>query len=190
MLRINIQQTYGKIAIQTQKAPLDLQSKLVKVQIETTPAVAVSVRKTTGTLSIDQYPSRASYNLKNNTDFTRDFAQRGMDALQESIGENAAEGDQLMRIENSTSAAKTVAQMATQALEPTPVEWNYVSFARPEINYELNTTPGDYTPWKSNISYDMGEVTNNTGTTQVRTSMAQYPSIRFWTTGNRTDMRI
>ena len=60
------------------------------LQIQTTPG-QMQLPKLKGELAIDQYPSRASYNIKTIPDTTRDDAQRGHQTALATIGRIAAD---------------------------------------------------------------------------------------------------
>ena len=118
------------------------------LQIQTTPG-RMQLPKLQGQLSIDQYPSRASYNLKTAMDNTRDDAQRGHQTALATIGRIAADGD---AVANQQS---TVAALAVSAAEPVPAVVDYVNIARPDIRYDVNRQPGDYQPARVQISVDI-----------------------------------
>ena len=118
------------------------------LQIQTTPG-RMQLPKLQGQLSIDQYPSRASYNLKTAMDNTRDDAQRGHQTALATIGRIAADGD---AVANQQS---TVAALAVSAAEPVPAVVDYVNIARPDIRYDVNRQPGDYQPVQVQISVDI-----------------------------------
>ena len=118
------------------------------LQIRTTPG-RMQLPKLQGQLSIDQYPSRASYNLKTAMDNTRDDAQRGHQTALATIGRIAADGD---AVANQQS---TVAALAVSAAEPVPAVVDYVNIARPDIRYDVNRQPGDYQPARVQISVDI-----------------------------------
>ena len=118
------------------------------LQIQTTPG-RMQLPKLKGELAIDQYSSRASYNMKTAIDTTRDDAQRGHQTALATIGRIAADGD---AVANQQS---TVGALAAAAAEPIPVAVDYVSISRPEIRYDINRQPGDYQQAQVQISVDI-----------------------------------
>ena len=114
------------------------------IQIQTTPA-QFSAGKNQGDLSIDQYPSRASYNIKTIPDQTRDDAQRGYQTALATIGRIAADGDAVANRQG------TVAQLAVAAAQPEPAVVDYVTIERPSINYDVVREPGNYEPGRVDI---------------------------------------
>ena len=114
------------------------------LQIQTTPS-QMQLSKAKGELAIDQYPSRASYNLKTIPDTTRDDAQRGYQTALATIGRIAADGDAV------ANRQATVGALAASAAEPVPAVVDLVSIARPDIRYDVNRQPGDYQPAQVSI---------------------------------------
>ena len=114
------------------------------LQIQTTPG-RMQLPKLQGQLSIDQYPSRASYNMKTVIDNTRDDVQRGYQTALATIGRIAADGDAV------ANRQSTVAALAVSAAEPMPAMVDFVSIARPDIRYDVNRQPGDYQPAQVSI---------------------------------------
>ena len=114
------------------------------LQIHTTPG-QMQLPKLKGELAIDQYPSRASYNIKTIPDTTRDDAQRGHQTALATIGRIAADGDAV------ANQQATVGALAASAAEPIPAMVDYVSIARPDIRYDVNRQPGDYQPAQVSI---------------------------------------
>ena len=114
------------------------------LQIQTTPG-QMQLPKLRGELAIDQYPSRASYNIKTIPDTTRDDAQRGHQTALATIGRIAADGDAV------ANQQATVGALAASAAEPIPAMVDYVSIARPDIRYDVNRQPGDYQPAQVSI---------------------------------------
>jgi hypothetical protein len=105
--------------------------------------------KLKGELAIDQYPSRASYNMQTVMDNTRDDAQRGHQTALATIGRIAADGDAV------ANRQSTVAALAVSAAEPIPAMVDYVNIARPDIRYDVNRQPGEYQPAQVQISVDV-----------------------------------
>jgi len=114
------------------------------LQIQTTPG-QMQLPKLKGELAIDQYPSRASYNIKTIPDTTRDDADRGYQTALATIGRIAADGDAV------ANQQATVGALAASAAEPIPAMVDYVSIARPDIRYDVNRQPGDYQPAQVSI---------------------------------------
>ena len=114
------------------------------IQIQTIPA-RLDLPKLQGNLSIDQYPSRASCNMKTIPDLTADAVQLGQQTALETIGRYAAEGDMV------SNRKATVASLAVSDAQQVPVAVDLVSIARPDIRYDLSRQPGNYEPGRVDI---------------------------------------
>ena len=117
---------------------------IIMIRMQSTPA-RLELPRNRGRLSIDQYPSRASYNMKTMLDTTRDDVQRGKQTALATIGRIAADGDLV------AAKKSTVAVQAVQAAEPIPAMVDYVSITRPDIRYQVNREPGDYQPGRIDV---------------------------------------
>lgn len=114
------------------------------IQIQTTPA-RLDLPKIKGNLSIDQYPSRASYNIRTITDLTADAAQSARQTVLETAGRYASEGDMV------ANQQATVASLAVSAAQPTPVMVDLVTIERPNISYDVTRQDGNYQPGSVDI---------------------------------------
>lgn len=94
--------------------------------------VRVDIAKVRGELYIDQYPSRASYNIKTIPDLLRDNVQRGIQIVLGTIGRIAANGDSVAA---GQKTGATVASIAVQEAEPEPAQVDLVSITRPDIKF-------------------------------------------------------
>ena len=117
---------------------------IIMIRMQSTPA-RLELPRNRGQLSIDQYPSRASYNMKTMLDTTRDDVQRGKQTAWATIGRSAADGDLV------AAKKSTVAVQAVQAAESMPATVDYVSITRPDIRYQVNREPGDFQPGRIDV---------------------------------------
>ena len=117
---------------------------IVMIRMQSIPA-RLELPRNRGQLTIDQYPSRASYNLKTMLDTTRDDAQRGRQTALSTIGRIATDGDLV------AAKKSTVADQAVQATEPIPSMVDYVNITRPDIRYQVIREPGDYQPGRIDV---------------------------------------
>ena len=109
------------------------------IQIQSAPA-RLELPKLKGELSVDQYPSRASYNIQTIPDLMRTAAQSGRQTAMETIGRIASDGDAVAN-RQATAAALLVA-----SAEPAPAVVDLVSIERPALQYQVNRQPGNYEP--------------------------------------------
>lgn len=177
MLMLQINTTPIKTELNVQKAQMQLTTTRPQLQMDTEPAI-VEIHQPQGELSIDQYPLRYSYGMKNLADFTRDVAQVGRQTALEEVGHMAEEGDQLMSIENNQDA---VVAIATEKVDINPLDIQFAPLASPEIHYK--TKPVEYRPQpgKLTISVNLGRVQNDFHPGKVVLQVVQYPSVSFHT---------
>lgn len=180
MLRINIDQQNAKLALSITDPAISLRRKPAKLEMHTEAAV-LEIRQSPGTMVIDQSPCRASYGLKTITQFTGDFAQKGMQAAFEAIGEIAEEGERLARIESGENA---IVAIAVENSTDEPVEVVLKSIPRPYIHYYPQPVEYNYRAGQLNVQYQRGDVDLQLNRGVVDITMVQYPSIRMWTTGS------
>lgn len=180
MLRINIDQQPAKLHLKITDPSITIRTRPARLDIQTEAAV-VEIRQPRGILEIDQSPCRASYGFKKLAQQIRDFAQAGKQAALEATAKYAADGDRMARIETGENV---IAALAKESTVPKPLEVGIVPVARPYIRYrpqpvEYRVIPGkitgQYQPPAINIQLNRGTVNGY---------MAQYQSIRLWTTGS------
>lgn len=179
MITLEIHQTYAQIGIETQRAPLDLQSKRPEIIIHSEPA-KVEITPGKATLSIDQTAFRESYGIKTQTQLSIDNAKAGREALFSWIGKLAEEGARLGAIEKG---GNPIVEMAREAISKPLPDVTFARLERPEIRFNVTPTRFNVTPHRVNVELRRGEVINNTQKTQVNIYLAQRNSISISTTG-------
>lgn len=186
MLRLNIATQPIKVSITSQPARLELRPTAAKLAMQTTSAV-VEIHQSRGQLSIDQSPCRASYGIKNWSEFSRDNAAAGKQAALEAVGRIAAEGDRLASIETGENAVAAIAR------DRMAYDWPEVviaPIAPPEIYYEPR--PPEFNPLPGKVTYSVqpGKVEGDYQPASVDLRVLQYPSIRMWTTEGTWDVLV
>lgn len=184
MLKLNIMQQPAKLALNITDPFLNIRTTPPRIQLETEPAI-VEIHRTEGKLEIDQYPCRYSIGLKNNADFSYDFAQEGKQAVLVAIGEIAAEGDRLARIESKENA---IANIATESNFPSPLEIVWARVAPPDIHYQPGKVEFNPIHGKVNLDLKQGTVDLELQRGEVKGQITQYQNIRFWTTKSDVDL--
>ena len=174
-IQLHVQATPAKIEMSTQPGRLALTNTPPRLALST-QAATFEGASSTGALSIDQYPSRYSYNIKTIPDLLAEAVQSGYQTALATIGRIAADGD-------SVAAGATVADMAVQAAQPIPSEIDLISITRPQISYNMQRNQGYYQPGQVRNDTQPGRVDNNTQHVQVDVRVSQKPEVRFWTTG-------
>jgi len=185
MLRLNIEQTYAKLELNITKPFLEIQTTAPQIQLET-EAATVEISQPRGELEIDQYPSRASYGYQNFSDRTSRIAEEARQSVLEYIGRTAEEGDRLARIESGENAILAIIE---EHAIPEPLEVGITPITPPYINYQVNPPQFNFIPGKVELNLQRGTIDLNLRRGTVEGRIAQYNSVRMWTTGS-LDMRV
>lgn len=179
MIRLNIEQQYAKLELSITEPTISIRTQAPQLELHTEPAV-VEIRQPQGTLEIDQYPCRASYGFKTITQLNEEFAQAGIKAALEATGKIAADGDRMARIE---SKENVIVALAKESTAPKPVEVVLMSVPPPIIRYHPRLPEYRVEQGTFNARFQRGTVDVQLQRGTVKGYMAQYPSIRMWTTG-------
>jgi hypothetical protein len=178
--RLNIETSPSRLSIQTQRAKLELSHKEAKIDIQTELPRVV----------IDQYECFATSGLMGPLDLTRQAAQSAMQQALNYASKVAGDGDSMAALENPSSPLPSIVER--DAYPEHEFGLDYMPKARPRITVEgdvqisaqrnaegiSNGVQGEFTP---------GGVSMDYSPSQVRISMAQYPSISFRYTKGRFD---
>lgn len=186
MLCLNISQKNAQIAINTTRPVLNLQTTRPQIEINS-QAAKLEIRQPRGELELDGTAYRYSIGLKNLQDMARDNAQESRQIVLETIGRIAEEGDRMARIE---SKEEVFANMAAEASIQEPPEIVWAPIEAFSIRYNAQPVQIDYIPGNLDIKLQRGTVDAELDRGTVNVSMAQYQSIRFWTTENKYDLTV
>jgi len=186
MIQLHSASQSAHIAISSRPALLELSSPRAKLSI-TTEAAKLDIQQPAGVLEIDGTANRASMGLKTPAQFMLDIAEKGKTTVLETIARIAQNGDRMARIQSGENA---VVGIAADAVVKGPLEITLAPLAPPEIHYTMRKPEITITPGKPQIQAQASpvEAQYTPGTVDVR--MAQYASIRFWTTGSRVDEAV
>lgn len=185
MLCLNISQQNARISINTTRPVLNLKTQAPQIQIDSR-AAKLEITQARGRLEIDSTPYRYSIGYKNMQDMARDNAQEGKQAVIDGIARIAQEGDRLAGIENKENA---IANMAAEASISQPPDIIWAPIQAPSVSYELTPAKIDYIPGRLDIDLKRGSVDMKLDRGRVDVKIAQYQSIKFWTTENKYDMK-
>lgn len=174
----------AKLELNISDPILNIRTKQPKINLSTEPAV-VEIRRIDGKMEIDQYPSRYSIGYKNMADFSRDNAQDAMQIILETIGNIAAEGDRLARIESKENAIANISSERS-IQEPLDIVWARTN--SPKIHFQPGRVEFNPIRGKLNLTLDRGTVDLDLQRGEVRGQITQYQNVRFWTTPNTVDM--
>lgn len=169
MAKIQITQTKGKQEIRQPRAELSIQQPPAKITMNTTPSK----------LQIDQTQAWEDMNLMHIFKRNDKFAQEGMRSVQEGTGRRAAEGTEMMRIENGGNPIASQAitngntQMKSLGITFIPSHFSVkTSYQLAEVNIDVQTNKPiiEANPRKVEHHYERG---------QVDTSMKQYQQLEI-----------
>ncbi|WLV23980.1 DUF6470 family protein [Aciduricibacillus chroicocephali] len=166
--QIRMESKLGQISLQTINAKQEIRQPQADLSIEQ-PHAEITMHTKPGKLTIDQSKAFEEMNLMSILRRNDKFAQEGMQAIQEGIGRRAAEGTELMRIEDGgnplVSQAVNYANppMKTLAIKFVP------SYGSVKINYEPADLDIQVTPQKPRIDVQINkpEMTYTPGRVEV-----------------------
>lgn len=184
---LKIEQTYGRIGLDIQKAQLsiqqpkakvDMHQELPKIQIETTPLQ----------IHIDQSDCWNEVGLKDFLTLTRDMAQESYLQGLEAIGAIAEAGNRLMRIEYG---GNPVVEMATDISNPLSRDFNvdFLPKSRPKIEFTGGEVHFSAKGGEVELAVQPNKPIIEATNPKVTSYMLQWPSINIEYLGNNLDMR-
>lgn len=175
-----------KIDMNTQKAFINLHTTLPKIQIEA-EAAKLEIRQPKGELQIDSTAFRSSYGIKNWQSFHQDNAQEARNIGLEAVGRIAEEGNRMGQIASGENA---VVEIAADSCNSPVSELTWAPLEKPEVHYTANQPQIRFIDGSLNITVERGNVQTNFQPGKVNVSVAQYPSIRKWTSENKVDLML
>jgi hypothetical protein len=150
----------NNIEINHQKGELEMNSQLVKLQLDNTE-------------------SFAALNIKTTSRVISENAQAGMQAMLETIGKYAQQGDMLMDIKKGSNALN---QIAVQRANLKPQGADIPQLALPVISWQPNSLKIDYTPDKITINPDniqRADISFERGNVDIRLAQAAQVYIKY-----------
>lgn len=186
MLVLNVATDSMKIEMNSQKASLNLDITEPQIQIET-EAARLEISQSKGQLQIDSTAFRSSYGIKNWQSFSRDNAQTARSIGLEAIGSKVDEGNRMAQIE---SKQDVIVEIAVDSSFPALGELAWTPLEKPEIHYKVNRPQISFTDGSFDLTLQRGHVQSEFQPGKVTISVAQYPSIRKWTSENKVDLML
>jgi hypothetical protein len=116
MPRLQIEATHARLGMRRHQAKVEIEQPKAGVSIQQPPA-ELTITRTPGKLTIDQSKAREDVDLKSIFKRTEEFAQLGKQDWLKGMARRAAEGDQLMRIENKGNAISMIAKQNSNLRE-------------------------------------------------------------------------
>ncbi|WP_094603824.1 putative protein YviE [Sporomusa silvacetica DSM 10669] len=186
MFQVRVSQQDVKARLNVTDPMLYLQINDPEVQISSQP-LQLEIHQPAAELVIDNYPSDYSRGIKNNMDFDRDNARKGMQTVYAAIGKIASEGVMLSKIENK---GNPLAQLAKASMDPTPLEITIASVAEPSIRVTPHEAEIRVVPGRVNIGLNQGTVDGELQRGTVDLTMLQYPNVSYRFVDSRVDIQV
>ncbi|PYG89114.1 hypothetical protein LY28_00937 [Ruminiclostridium sufflavum DSM 19573] len=191
---LSIRTTPAEISIQSTPASLNAHTVYAKLELEQKPPL-INIKTEQARILIDQYPCFAEEGLKNNVDFIKEQAQKGLQKAISYTGKIARNGDEMAKIGYHANIMINIAK--NEAITKHEFGLGYIPKSRPRISStggtldlkaefrnnlgEINGVTGNYTPGKISYNYTPA---------RVDISVVSYGSIDIRYTGNDVDAYI
>lgn len=173
-------------------ARLDIRDPFLQLKI-TDPHVEISSQPMTmkfhtpaAEVFIDNYPSDYSRGYRNNVDFDRENAQKGMQALISYIGKAAREGARMAKLEHKG----ILKQLAKEAMQSRPLEISIGSVKEPSIKVVTHDATIEVNPGRVNIEGINGTVSGSLQKGTVDLTMLRYPEVKFRAVDSKVDITV
>lgn len=163
---LSIRTTPAEIAIKTTPANLNAHTTYAKLELKQKPPL-INIDFEQATVLIDQYPCFAEEGLKNNQDFIKEQAQKGLKNVTEYTGRVARNGDEMAKIGHKANIMINIAK--NEAVTKHEFGLGTIPKARPRISStggkldlkaefinnpgEINGVSGNYIPGKITYNY-------------------------------------
>ena len=135
--RLELHKTFAKLGIEKRNATLQIRQPQADLTYNQ-PQPEVKMHKTEGKLTIDQTEAFADAGLKHPFRMTKEQFFKSKQKVLQSLAAKAAEGDQLMKIENQSSSV--IPQIAKNKSESPQKEFNIgfvpSSMSKVKIHYQ------------------------------------------------------
>ena len=184
MFQVRVTQTDAKARLDVKDPFLRLKTQDVAVKISGEEP-KLEIHSPAAELSIDSYPSNRARGIKNNIDFDRDNAAKGMQAVQAAIAKFAQDGARLAKIENGGNPLK---QLAQEAMTERPLSISIGYVPDPTVRVVTHEAQIQVTSGALNIRFDGGTVDGELDKGTVSATMLQYPEVNFQFVGQNLDV--
>ncbi|MGG0644202.1 DUF6470 family protein [Sporosarcina gallistercoris] len=178
MPQLQIQTTPGKLGLNTEKPVQQIEQSRATID-QQQPAATLEISTTRPQLSIDTTAVREDIDLKSAFKRTEEYAQLGRQAASDGVGRRAAEGQQLLRIENG---GNTIADLAKQNGTPPPAPLG-MRFVANRSKIQMSITPGTTTinamAQKPVFNVQVNKPIHDYIRGKVTGQMEQHPSIQI-----------
>lgn len=184
MFQVRVTQTDAKARLDVKDPFLRLKTQDIAVKISGDEA-KLEIHSPAAELSIDSYPSNRARGMKNNVDFDRDNAAKGVQAVQAAIAKFAQDGARLAKIEKGGNPLK---QLAQEAMTEKPLSISIGYVPDPTVRVVTHEAQIRVTHGALNIRFDGGTVSGQFEQGTVGATMLQYPKVDFRFVGGNVDV--
>lgn len=175
-----------KIEMNSQNASLNLHTIAPQIKLET-EAARLEIRQPKGDLQIDSTAFRSSYGIKGLQAFVQDKSQEAKSIGLERIAEIVEEGNRMGQIGSGENA---IVEIAIDSSDSSAGELTWAPLAKPEIHYRANHPQIKYVDGKFDLKLERGHVQSDFQPGKVNISVAQYPSLKKWTSEKKVDLML
>ena len=175
-----------KMNMNTQKASLEMHTTKPTIQIQA-EAAKLEISQPKGDLEIDSTAFRSSYGLKSFQSFCQDNAQEAKGNGMAAIAGIVEDGNRMAQIDSKEDA---IVAIAADSFFTSVGELTWVPLAKPEIHYTANRPQIRFIDGSFDITLERGHIETAFQPGKVHVSVAQYPSIRAWTSENKVDLML
>lgn len=186
MLCLNIRSTQPQIGLNVNHGVLDMKSRDADIQVEEHRPATVGIWPDSAVIEVDAAACRDVYADKRLTTMMREYAQKGLQALQEYTAKQAQIGTQFLK---SGHKVDVPAMLAKQSVtESSNVEIGLANVPAPIITVRNNKMQGRIDPGSFKLKITEHPVENNYTPTTVKSYIEQQGSIRMWVTEGKYDI--
>ncbi|MGE7769389.1 DUF6470 family protein [Viridibacillus arvi] len=174
--QIQIRTTDAKVKLNISDPVQHIEQPKAQQHIEQ-PAAILDIKTKRGQLHIDSSQARRDVGNFPTGEFVRQFAQQGLQKVQQGTARRASEGRQMMQIEKGGNVIPSLAkQNGTPPPKDLGITW-IPSVDSVKISYTPGTTDINITSQKPKIDVQVGDVVHNYTPGDVTGTMLQYPSV-------------
>jgi len=175
-----------KIEINSQKGSLSLHTTLPKIDVQA-EAARLEIRQPKGDLKIDSTAFRSSYGIKNFQTFCRDNGQMGKNSALTAVSRIVEDGNRMAQIASGEDA---IVEIAADSCFTSAGELSWVPLEKPEVSYTPNRPQIKFIKGNFKFNVEPGNLETTYQPGKVNVSVAQYPSIKKWTSENKVDLML
>jgi len=180
---LRIEQTYGRIGVETYKSQMDIQSQQSKLTMRRIDS-QLNIEKQMPVVKIDQHACFATAGLKNVFELTEEAAQLAKQQALQYTAQKAVEGDMLANIKGGGNPIAEIAR--SNSYEQHEFNIDNIPKERPRIEVEGNIKL-EFNKGQIQTNVEEGSVNTNYSKAKVNIYLSQKPSINIQYVGGNID---